>query len=167
MSNLILYFSRKGENYFGGQIKSITKGNTEVVAEAIQAAVGGDLFEIERAEPYAADYHECVSESRAELAADARPEVKALPDIAGYSTIYLGYPNWCGTIPMPVATVLEALNWNGKTIRPFCTNEGSGMGSSERDIFRLAKGATLGKGLPVNGSRAAESAAQIAAWAKA
>lgn len=161
---LVLFFSHAGENYFGGEIRSIEKGNTAVAAEMIAEAAGADLFEIVPAMPYSNDYRACVDQSREELREDARPAVKELPDLAGYETIYLGYPNWCGTIPMVVATVLESCDFTGKTIKPFCTNEGSGMGSSERDIKRLATGATLAAGLPINGSAVASAGSKIAAW---
>lgn len=162
--SIVVYFSHAGENYFGGQIKSIAKGNTAVAAEKIAAATGADLFEIVPAVPYPANYHACVDASRKELREQARPAVAALPDLAGYDIVYLGYPNWCGTIPMVVATVLESCDFAGKTVKPFCTNEGSGMGSSERDVKALAKGATVTAGLPLNGSRVASADAQIAAW---
>ena len=64
--NLILYYSRKGENYWNGNVRNITKGNTEVVAEFIQKAVGGDLFEVDTVKPYAADYYVCIEESTIE-----------------------------------------------------------------------------------------------------
>ena len=76
MANLIVYFSRKGENYWAGSVKDLAKGNTERVAEFVQEVVGGDLFEIETVKEYAADYYECIDDAKAELQADARPEVK-------------------------------------------------------------------------------------------
>ena len=58
--NLIIYYSRKGQNFWNGSIKFLDKGNTEIVAEFIQKAVGGDLFEIETVKEYSADYYECI-----------------------------------------------------------------------------------------------------------
>lgn len=162
--SIVVYFSHAGENYFGGQIKSIAKGNTAVAAEKIAAAAGADLFEIVPATAYPNNYQACVDASRKELREQARPAVVALPNLDGYDTVYLGYPNWCGTIPMVVATVLESCDFAGKTIKPFCTNEGSGMASSERDVKALAKGATVLPGLPLNGSRVANCDSQIASW---
>ena len=167
--NLILYYSRKGENYWNGSIKNIAKGNTERVAEFIQNAVGGDLFEIDTVKPYDTDYYKCIDEAKAELNAGERPAVKAMPgDISGYDTIFVGFPNWWGTMPMCMFTVLEGLDLQGKKIAPFCTNEGSGMGSSERDLKKIcdAKGANLVAGLPIHGAEAAESEGKTAAWAK-
>ena len=167
MANLILYYSRKGENYVNGSIQTISKGNTERVAEFIQKAVGGDLFEIEPVREYSASYMTCIKEAQAEQRGNERPAVKSLPEsLEGYDTIFIGYPNWWGTMPMFMFTVLDAFKWTGKTIVPFCTNEGSGLGSSERDIKTSCPGATVKPGLSVHGGSSAQSEKQVAVWAK-
>ncbi|WP_278503314.1 flavodoxin [Mitsuokella multacida] len=164
---LIAYYSRKGQNYVNGSIKNLAKGNTERVAEFIQQAVGGDLFEIQTVKEYAADYTQCTLEAKAELRAKARPQLKEYPDsLDGYDTIFLGYPNWWGTMPMACYTFLEKYDWSGKTMIPFCTHEGSGMGGSEREIKKTCPEAVLKKGLPIHGAEAAASEAEVAAWAK-
>lgn len=167
MTNLILYYSRKGENYVNGSITTISKGNTERVAEFIQKAVGGDLFEIDTVKPYSASYMTCINEAKAEQKANARPEVKHLPEsLEDYDTIFIGYPNWWNTMPMCMFTVLDAFDWTGKKIVPFCTNEGSGLGNSERDIKKACPGAIILPGLSVHGGSAAQSEAQVCTWAK-
>ena len=167
MANLILYYSRKGENYVNGSIQTISKGNTERVAEFIQKAVGGDLFEIKPVREYSASYMTCIKEAQAEQRGNERPAVKAMPEnLEGYDTIFIGYPNWWGTMPMFMFTVLDAFDWTGKTIVPFCTNEGSGLGSSERDIKASCPGATVKLGLSIHGGSSAQSEKQVAAWAK-
>ncbi|EFE14189.1 flavodoxin [Clostridium sp. M62/1] len=164
---LTVYYSRKGENYFGGSIRSIAKGNTAYAAEFIQNAVGGDLFEIDTVKSYSANYNACTEEAQSELQANARPELKAyLDNLDGYDTIFVGYPNWWGTCPMAVFTFLEHYDLTGKRIIPFCTNEGSGMGNSERDLKRTCAGAIVEKGLAITGSEAAGSERKVAAWAK-
>lgn len=164
---LTVYYSRKGQNYFPGGIRDIAKGNTQVVAEFIQKAVGGDLFEIDTVKPYSADYTSCTEEAKAELRSKARPELKEyLDDLDGYDTIFVGYPNWWGTMPMAMFSFLERYDLTGKKIAPFCTNEGSGMGSSERDLKRLCTGAVVERGLSVPGHQAAQSEAKVAKWAK-
>ena len=166
-SVLTVYYSRKGENYFGGSIRSIAKGNTEKVAEYIQKAVGGDLFELETVREYAKDYHECTEEAMAEKKSNARPALKKLPEsIDQYDTIFLGYPNWWGTCPMCVFTFLEHYDLAGKRIVPFCTNEGSGMGGSEKHLKKICPGAKLEKGLSITGNRAAQSKDKAQAWAR-
>jgi len=167
MANLILYYSRKGENYVNGSIQTISKGNTERAAEFVRKAVGGDLFEVEPVREYSASYMTCIREAQAEQRSNERPAVKKLPEsLDGYDTIFIGYPNWWGTMPMFMFTVLEAFDWSGKRNVPFCTNEGSGLGSSERDIKASCPGATVLPGLSIHGGSAASSEKQVAAWAK-
>lgn len=165
--NLIIYYSRKGENYWNGSIKNISKGNTEVVAEFIQKAVGGDLFEVDTVKPYAADYYACIEEAKQELHAQARPELKEyLDNIDGYDNIFVCGPCWWGTFPMAVFTQLEKLDFSGKKVMAVMTHEGSGLGSCERDLKKLCPGAVFGKGLAVHGADAAKSESTVAAWAK-
>ena len=167
MAHLILYYSRKGENYVNGNIQTIAKGSTERVAEFIQQAVGGELFEVEPVREYSDSYMTCIKEAQAEQRGGERPAVKRLPEsLDGYDTIFIGYPNWWGTMPMFMFTVLDAFDWTGKKIAPFCTNEGSGLGSSERDIKASCPGATVLPGLSIHGGSAASSGKQAAAWAK-
>ena len=95
MATLIAYYSRAGENYFGGAYKHIAVGNTEKAAQMIAELTGGDLFKIEQAQPYAEDYQACIAEAKRDLQAHARPEVLNLPDnLDQYDEIYLGYPNY-------------------------------------------------------------------------
>lgn len=167
MACLIAYYSRTGENYWNGNIRNISKGNTERVAEFIQNAVGGDLFQIDTVKPYAKDYYQCIEEAQEELRANARPEIKTyLDSLDAYDTIFIGYPNWWGTCPMCMFTFLEHYDLSGKTIIPFCTNEGSGMGSSERELRKICKGAKVEQGLSIHGAEAEQSEKQVTAWAK-
>ncbi|MBP3885758.1 MAG: hypothetical protein J6D54_12605 [Olsenella sp.] len=171
MANLIVYYSRKGENYWAGGVKNLAKGNTERVAEFVQEAVGGDLFEIETVKDYDPDYYRCIEEAKAELREGARPEVKAYLedkglDMADYDTVFVGYPNWWGVCPMCVLTFLEHYDLAGKRIVPFCTNEGSGMGGSERYLRKACPTATVEKGLSITGNQAEQSRDEAAAWAK-
>ena len=167
MANLILYYSRKGENYVNGSIQTLSKGNTERVAEFIQKAVGGELFEVEPTREYSASYMTCIKEAQAEQRANERPAVKKLPEsLDGYDTIFIGYPNWWGTMPMFMFTVLDAFDWKGKKIVPFCTNEGSGMGGSEKELKKICRGAVVAPGLSIHGAEAAQSESRVAAWAK-
>ena len=165
--NVIIYYSRKGENYWNGGIKNIAKGNTEIVAEFIQKAVGGDLFEVETVKEYAADYYACIDEAKKELQEQARPELKKVLDsIADYDNIFICGPCWWGTFPMAVFTQLEKLDFAGKKVMAVMTHEGSGLGFCERDLKKICKGASFGKGLAVHGADAAKSESTVAAWAK-
>ena len=128
---------------------------------------GGDLFEIDTVQPYAAGYRDCVQQAVAEFRQNARPALKAYPDsLDGYDVIFVGYPNWCGTMPMAMFTFLEHFDLTGKRILPFCTNEGSGMGHSEQDLNQVCTGATVEPGLSIRGCQAAGSRDQVADWVK-
>lgn len=148
---LVAFFSRTGENYAVG---NITKGNTHIVAEMIAKQTGGDLFEIQPVKAYPISYEKCTEVAQEEKSSNARPAIKEDKDIAGYDTIYIGYPIWWGDAPMPVYTWIEKHDWQGKTIIPFCTHEGSGLGSSPDCIASACEGATLGNGLAIQGSTA-------------
>ena len=165
-NNLILYYSRKGENYFNGCIKSIEKGNTEIVAEFIQKAVGGDLFEIDTVKPYDEDYYVCIEEAKAELNANARPELKEyISSIDEYDNIFVCGPCWWGTFPCAVFTQLEQLDFAGKKVMAVMTHEGSGLGSCESDLKKICKGASFGKELAIHGAEALNSENKVAEWA--
>ena len=165
--NLIIYYSRKGENYVNGNIEKLAKGNTEICAEYIQKAVGGDLFEIETVTEYGESYRACVEEAKKEWQENARPELKTyLKDIAAYDNIYVCGPCWCGTYPMAVFSLIESLNFQGKNVMPLMTHEGSGLGRSMQDINRICKGAVIKTGLAVHGADASKSEQAVTKWAK-
>ena len=166
-NNLIIYYSRTGENYWNGSIKKIRKGNTEIVAEFIQKAVGGDLFHVETIKKYSADYYVCCDEAKQELNTHARPALEAyVGSIEQYDNIFVCGPCWWSTFPMAIFTQLEKLNWTGKNVFPVMTHEGSGLGHCERDLKAVCQGATVGKGLAVHGADASRSESDVATWAK-
>ena len=167
VKQLVVYYSRKGENHMPGGVQVLEKGNTEYAAQYIAKALGADLFEIDTVKPYAENYKACCGEAFAEYKAKARPEIKAfVDDISGYETIFLCYPCWIGTAPMCVFTFLEHYDWTGKRIVPLCTNEGSGMGTSPKDIAASCPGAVLISGLSIKGHQCKDSEAMLSAWAK-
>ena len=154
MSSIVIYFSRSGENYFGGELKNIEKGNTEVIAEYIQELDNADLFKVEPAVV-----------AKKEQKDDARPEIKeTLASIDEYDTVYIGFPNWWGTMPMPMFTQLEQLNFAGKTVKPFVTHEGSGFGSSQKDLNKLCEGAEIKKGLSIPGANVYDAKDAVKTW---
>ena len=145
---LIAYFSRAGENYFGGAIRTVKVGNTEIAANFIQKLTDADVYKIEMKTPYSQDYKTCVSEAVRDLKSSARPEIIDPPeDIHGYDTVILAYPSYCGTVPCAVFT-----------------NEGSGMGKSVSDIQAVCPGAHVADGLSLIGSRVSSSAQVIKNW---
>lgn len=165
--NLIIYYSRKGENYVNGRIENLTKGNTEICAEYIQKAVGGDLFEIQTVNDYSRNYHTCTEEAAEEVKSNARPELAHyLDDIASYDNIFVCGPCWWGTFPMAVFSQLERLDFTGKKVMALMTHEGSGLGNSERDLRKICSGATFGNGMAVHGADSKKAEKAVAAWAK-
>lgn len=164
---LIAYYSRTGENYFGGDLKVIKKGNTEIVANKINELTNGDLFEIKQVKPYSDDYNICINEAKDDKERNARPElVNYLDSLEGYDTIYLGYPNYWGTCPMAVFTFLDKYNFKGKTIKPFCTHEGSGLGNSMNDLKKYLKDSNVKGGLAIQGTYAKDCDKEIESWVK-
>ena len=165
---LIAFFSRADENYFGGAMRYVKVGNTEIVCNIMKELMDADTFKIEMKTPYSPVYMTCIEEAKRDLRAKARPELVSLPDsIDAYDNVVLAYPNYWGTMPMAVFTFLEAFDFTGKTILPLCTNEGSGMGSSEGDIQRTCPGAAVRSGLSVTGSSAASSEGSVKRWLSA
>ena len=149
--SLVVVFSRTDENYNVGYI---TKGNTMILAEMIASKTGSDLFEIKPEKKYPADYDTCIDVAKKELNAGVRPAILEDKDVSEYDTVYFGYPIWWGDLPMCFYTFIEAHDWNGKKIIPFCTHEGSGLAGTERKLKSALKGAEVMKGLAVRGSTA-------------
>lgn len=165
---LIAFFSRADENYFGGAMRYVKVGNTEIVCGIMKDMIQADSFKIEMKNPYSPVYMTCIEEAKKDLRDKARPELVRMPEsLDEYSTVILAYPNYWGTMPMAVVTFLEHFDFTGKTILPLCTNEGSGMGGSERDIRRYAPGADVKKGLSVTGSEAANAGPALHRWLSA
>ena len=165
--SLIAYFSRKGNNYLGGSIVNLPIGNTEVVAKKIQALTGSELFQIRTVKAYPEDYTETTNVAQDELSGNARPELtEMVAHMDSYDVIYVGYPNWWGTMPMAVFTFLDSYDFSGKTIIPYCTHEGSGMGSSERDIRKLCPTAKVLSGLAIKGGTVGRADKDLASWLK-
>lgn len=164
---LIVYFSHEGEAYVGGKIVKLEIGNTKVAAQMIEKLTGGDVFRLETAEPYPYDHMETINVAQAEQRSNAHPELKAnLETIQDYDTVILGYPNWWGTCPMAVFTFLESHDFSGKTILPFCTHEGSGMGHSAADIQAACPKATVERGLAITGGKVQRAEKDIRNWLK-
>jgi len=162
---LIAYFTRSGNNYVNGSIINLSLGNTEVVAKKIKEMTGGELFKISPVKKYSEDYHICTEEAQHELRASDRPELaEKLNSVGNYDTIFLGYPNWWGTMPMPVWTFLEQYDLSGKTILPICTHEGSGLGRSEADIRKLCPNSNVKNGLAIRGANVKDADDIISEW---
>lgn len=140
-------------------------GNTEQMAQMIQTETGGDLFEIEPATPYTDDYNTLLDVAQQEQANNARPELASqVENWDSYDVVFVGYPDWWSDAPMLIYSFLEAYDWEGKTLVPFCTSGGSGFGRSLDKLPDSAPGANILEGLHVSGSRVDGSSEEIAAW---
>jgi flavodoxin len=140
-------------------------GNTREIANQIHKSVGGDIFEIQPVKPYPHDYDAVVQQARQELDSGYKPALKTkIENIKSYDLVFVGYPIWWGTIPAPVKTFLSEYNFSGKTILPFCTHEGSGLGRSVTDISKLCPKSTVLDGVGIRGSDVKTAQNKVSEW---
>lgn len=165
MKSIVIYFSRDGENYVNGEIKTLKIGNTKVVSEKLQKLMGADTFEIKQKKPYPNNYNECIKVAREDLKRNNRPELlETIDNLDDYDVIYLGYPNYWGVMPMVMWTFLESLDFTGKIIKPFCTHEGSGLGRSMKKIEECCTNAKVLEGLAIYGAEVNSSDELLETW---
>lgn len=135
---LIAYFSRTG--------------NTQEFARGIQKRVGGDLFEIRTVHSYPKEYKATTEQAKREQEENFRPQlVSDVPNMGAYEIIFVGYPNWWGTLPMALFSFFEKYDFAGKTLIPFSTHEGSQFGRSVTDMLALCENSTVLEGLVLRG----------------
>jgi len=140
-------------------------GNTREIALQVQLATGASTFEIAPVNPYPEDYDAVVEQAKRELTADYRPPLKfSVSDLEAYDVIYVGSPNWWNTIAPPVMTFLSSHDFQGKTIVPFITHEGSGLGQAVQDVKRLSPGAIVLDGHAFRGHRAKSAQDAVHEW---
>ena len=141
MKSIVVYFSRDGK------AAVMDKSKTQILAEKIQELSGSDIYKIIPMEPYPQDDMECDKRAKEESQTNAKPLINgALPDLTNYDVIYLGFPNWYRSFPRIIGTFLDAVDLNGKILKPFCTNEEGGFGIGELELKGRAKGAVLKSG---------------------
>ena len=140
-------------------------GNTREIANQIHNIAGGDIFEIQTVKPYPADYDAVVKQARQELASGYKPALKTKVDnIKSYDLVFIGYPNWCGTVPAPVKTFLSEYDLSGKTVVPFCTHGGGGPGRGVMDISKLCPKSTLLDSFAILGSDVKTAQNKVSEW---
>lgn len=174
---LIAYFTRANNVQYDNSVDAVSRaslvvrdgelvGNNGIIAQYIQEEVGGDLFSIERAEPYPLDYDENVAEANDEQDQDARPALKnRLENLSDYDIIFLGTPNWWGDMPMPMYTFLDEYDFSGKTIVPFNTHRGSGFRSLIESIAEAEPNAeVIRDGFSVYGEDLEEQRQAVKDW---
>lgn len=156
---LVVYFSRTG--------------NTRTVAQHIHGLVGGDIVEIRTAHAYPTDYRATTEVAKEEQQTNARPKLASdVADTGPYGTVFIGYPNWWGTLPMALFTFMDRHDLSGKTIIPFCTHEGSRLGRGPDDIRAHYPKARVLEGLALRGgsggyARGPDAGREIDAWIRA
>jgi flavodoxin len=164
---LVAYYSRADENYANGGKEWLEVGHTKVMAGYIAEALGADTYEIVPVEPYPEGYDDCCDVAKQEQADDARPAIaNALPDVAGYDTIFLGCPIWWGDEPMIVRTFVEGVDLSGKTVVPFTTHGGSGLDRVPANLQAAIPGARFLDGHAVAGTSVDGARAEVMDWAK-
>lgn len=163
-----VFYSLKGETIAPGmKIVNLEKGHTAAAAEFVQKAVGGDIFEIETVKTYLEDHMKMIYEAKEELENGVRPELKDYPVLGEYDTIFLGFPNWWNTMPMPVVGFLEHYNWTSKRIISFVTSGGGGFGRSIEDLKKICTRADVSEnGGEFQGHLVENSEEEISSWAK-
>lgn len=140
-------------------------GNTEQMAQTIQAEIGGDLFKIEPATPYTEDYDTLLDIAQQEQAEDARPELAAqVENWNSYDVVFVGYPNWWSDAPMAVYTFLETYDFDGKTLIPFNTSASGGFGRSLSGIEESAAGANILDGLALTEGELGNAQNEVSGW---
>jgi flavodoxin len=140
-------------------------GNTREIASQIHKSVGGDIFEIQAVKPYPHDYDAVVKQAKQELDSGYKTALKTkLENIKSYDLVFIGYPIWRGTFPAPVRTFLSEYDSSGKTIVPFCTHEGSGLGRSATDISKLCPKSTLLDGVAIRGRDVKTAQNKVSEW---
>lgn len=148
---LVVYFSHSG--------------NTREVANQIIKNIDADILEIQSADSYPEDYDAVVEKAKRELSSNYRPALKTKVDnIKSYDVIFVGSPCWWSTIVPPVTTFLSSYDLSGKSIAPFITYEGSGLGKSVEDISKLCPNSNVLEGLAIRGSKAENSQDIIFEW---
>lgn len=140
-------------------------GNTENVAKEIQKQTGSDIFKIEPVIPYSDDYNTVVDKAQVEQRNGERPEIKdTINNIGDYDTVYVGFPNWWGDMPMILYTFFDTYDLSGKTVSLFCTSGGSGLSDTVNEVKSLEPDANVTKGLHIGSSKASSPESYVTEW---
>lgn len=149
--SLVAYFTRTG--------------NTRVVARQVRRALGADLFDIQPAEAYPEDYDKTVDQARRERHAGYEPPLEqTVPDMEGYETVFLGFPIWGMTAPPVIRSFLSRHDLSGKTLVPFITHGGYGLGQSLSVVAEHAPRARLLEGFSMRADQERETLSQVTRW---
>lgn len=164
---LVAYFSRADENYAGGGKEWLEVGHTKVMAGYIADALGADTYEIVPTSAYPTGYDECCDVAKQEQQADTRPTIaNPLPDVSAYDTVFIGCPIWWGEEPMILRTFTSGVDLSGKTVVPFTTHGGSGLGNVPSNLREQIPGAKFLDGHAVSGVAVDGARDEVTTWVK-
>jgi len=159
---LVVFFSHAGENYAVGNIKV---GNTKIVADYISELTGADQFEIVTHKYDGMEYNALTELAQEEARNNERPAFEGkLENLDQYDVVFIGGPIWWGTYPQVMFTFFDTYDLNGKTIYPFTTHEGSGLGSAVSDVRRAYPNANVQKGFSIYGHEVRTNKAKVEKW---
>ena len=161
VKSLVVFFSHAGENYAVG---NIAVGNTKIVADYISEATGADQFEIVAEKSYDMPYAELIKVAKDEATRGELPAYRGSVDVTAYDTIFIGGPIWWGTFPRVMFTFFKQNNLGRKTLIPFATHEGSGLGSIESDLRKAYPKARLLKGFAIYGHEVRTEREKVVRW---
>jgi len=140
-------------------------GNTRKIADQINKIVEGDLFEIQPVNDYSKNYSEVLERGKHEIRSGEKPALKEKPtSIKEYDVIFIGYPNWWSTFPAPILSFLSEYDFTGKTIVPFCTHGGGGIGRSVKEIAKLCRESKVLDGFSINGYAVNNNNPEVEEW---
>lgn len=163
----VVYFSRPGENLYGGTCQFLNQGNTLLVARQIAVSLQRPLVALQPVRAYETAYKTVLQRTQQELQQQQLPALKPLPQSLGQVTqLYLGFPVWWGHLPRPVVTFLKQQYALQVTLTPFCTHEGSHFGSTISELKQLVPAAELQPGLAIRGTNAWCAQRAIQHWLK-
>lgn len=140
-------------------------GNTENVAKSIQSQTDSDIFEIVPVIPYSDDYDTVVELAKEEQRSGARPEISGnIENIEKYESVFVGYPNWWGDMPMILYTFFDTYDLSGKTVALFCTSGGSGLSNTVNEVKALEPNATVTVGLHIGSGASSDPDNAVSEW---
>ena len=144
-------------------------GNTKAVAETLAELQGADIYEIVPEQPYTDEdlnYNDRTTRATAEQnAPNVRPDISGnITDFEQYEVVYVGFPIWWASIPMPIASFLEEYDFSGKTVIPFCSHGGGRFGQSLTAIAKLVPDAEMGEALSIHYSGGSNLPDEITEW---
>ena len=160
---LVVFFSHAGDNYSVGNIKV---GNTKIVADYISEYTGADQFEIKTSKYDGMAYKPLCDLAKEEQQKGELPPFEGSVDVSKYEVIFIGGPVWWGTYPQVMFTFFNKYDLSGKTIIPFTTHEGSGLGSCVDDVKKAYPKANVTNGFSIYGHDVRTGKERVEKWLK-